>query len=248
MNYSSVPSKSNIFHYLWYGTFFFLLILLLISKGTGKLSIKGSSKFSKIGMVILYETLCADSQRFFLNQFPVVFKTFLKSIGSNERRLNIGNDAFDVQFVPFGKSHIIGNDVKCQHGAKECEGNLYHQCLIRRVRYWYRIYPFIQCSFEHMNPSKLIENYDKCLLERFGNDVLNDVRKCMKNDRMKLMEINRKLTMGDDNRLPTNVPAFILNDEQLDDQDNYMMEQEFLHFLCRNYFGELYRILCFHSV
>lgn len=44
----------------------------------------------------------------------------------------LGDDAFDLSLVPFGKAQIdlTKKEIRCQHGEGECDANSYEQCTI----------------------------------------------------------------------------------------------------------------------
>lgn len=80
-----------------------------------------SSKLSNskpIHLLVNYETLCPDSERFIVNQLP--------------RAINIFRENLIVQLIPFGKASYKLNqnnrlyEFDCQHGSRECFGNIIH--------------------------------------------------------------------------------------------------------------------------
>merc|ERR1711911_205113 len=98
----------------------------------------------KVLMNVYYESLCPDSLQFLVNQLGPQYES-LSSI-------------MDVRLIPFGKARFrarkdAGYTFDCQHGPRECQGNMMHpfesrsqlsnvlllQCIIILVM-WYAEY------------------------------------------------------------------------------------------------------------
>lgn len=71
-----------------------------------------------IQLVVNYETLCPDSQRFIVNQLSKAISIFRNNL--------------NIQLIPYGKASFKFNPVSrlyefdCQHGSRECFGNMLH--------------------------------------------------------------------------------------------------------------------------
>nr|XP_027203806.1 GILT-like protein 1 [Dermatophagoides pteronyssinus] len=89
---------------------------------------------SKIKVDVYYETLCPDSIQFLLRQLV-----------PNYDRIK---DKADLRLYPFGKAQFFesGNSYEfyCQHGPKECRGNMIHCCVLHQNSYDVSL-PFIKC-------------------------------------------------------------------------------------------------------
>lgn len=109
---------------------------------------------SKIKVDVYYETLCPDSIQFLLRQLV-----------PNYDRIK---DKADLRLYPFGKAQVncflsiiftfptfcfvlnqffeSGNSYEfyCQHGPKECRGNMIHCCVLHQNGYDVSL-PFIKC-------------------------------------------------------------------------------------------------------
>jgi len=74
---------------------------------------------------VYYEALCPDSIKFITKQMWPAWQK-LKDHGLN------------IDFVPYGKASTFpsgdGFSFKCQHGPRECKGNLYQACLLDKIR------------------------------------------------------------------------------------------------------------------
>jgi len=75
----------------------------------------------KLQVLVLYESLCPDSVRFMENQ-----------LGPSYDELQ---DYINVTLVPFGKATSLDNGAqfRCQHGPKECQGNLLQSCVLAQT-------------------------------------------------------------------------------------------------------------------
>lgn len=78
-------------------------------------------------VAVYYETLCPDTRDFFVKQVkPTV----------NNLRNRLTNVYFDM--VPYGKATTTVEpdgsiSFQCQHGPKECERNIHHACVVKRL-------------------------------------------------------------------------------------------------------------------
>lgn len=71
-----------------------------------------------IQLVVNYETLCPDSERFIVTQLGQAISIFKSNL--------------NLQLIPYGKASFKLNPVSrlyefsCQHGSRECFGNMLH--------------------------------------------------------------------------------------------------------------------------
>lgn len=89
---------------------FILTILILL--------INGKKVQKPLHILVLYESLCPDSVKFFRDQLEPSYD-YIKNY-------------VDIHLVPFGKSNSINNGIEfqCQHGPPECEGNRMQSCVL----------------------------------------------------------------------------------------------------------------------
>lgn len=92
-------------------------ILLLASAGA---LAAGNSTDTKVQLVVYYETLCPDSQKFITTQFVPLWDQ--------------SSNYLNVTLVPYGKSTmdtVNGTDTfTCHHGPDECYGNKVQACIL----------------------------------------------------------------------------------------------------------------------
>ncbi|KRG00338.1 uncharacterized protein Dwil_GK27207 [Drosophila willistoni] len=85
------------------------------------------ASYRQIGMpvlvVVYYEALCPDSKFFITKQLLDTYK--------------VAADIMEVQLVPYGKATTKEENGKlsfdCQHGALECQANVYHACAVESI-------------------------------------------------------------------------------------------------------------------
>lgn len=75
-------------------------------------------------VTVFYEALCGDSKHFIIKQLLPAFRQ--------------AAPLMDIELIPYGKAQtfLSINGVyrfKCQHGNVECEGNMYHSCVIEAI-------------------------------------------------------------------------------------------------------------------
>ncbi|CAM1319924.1 MFAP1 (predicted) [Pycnogonum litorale] len=105
-----------------------------------------------VKMDIYMESKCSDTIRFIKKSFYPVYKNLTSSL--------------QVQFIPYGnaKETKIGDDWKfqCQHGPKECVGNIMEACFLHYVVDNRKQVDFIHCVETSEAPE---ESGEKCLKE-----------------------------------------------------------------------------------
>merc|ERR1712048_171255 len=99
---------------------------------------------SKLRMDVFYESLCPDSKHFISQQLAPMYST-------------LHNDV-NINFYPFGKTEITevngGYQFECQHGPRECHGNIVQACTIAYVRSSNDKVRLIICMMSQRDPSK----------------------------------------------------------------------------------------------
>ncbi|XP_074603602.1 gamma-interferon-inducible lysosomal thiol reductase-like [Brevipalpus obovatus] len=92
----------------------FVLICCLVASFT-LVIVESSCKFD---IAVYYETRCPDSKGFLINQLYPTYKEM--------------PDIMNIDLVPYGKASYKQNGEStvftCQHGPKECQGNLIQAC------------------------------------------------------------------------------------------------------------------------
>lgn len=95
---------------------------------------------NKVSVQVSMESLCIDSKNYMLEQ---VVPTFLHS--------PLGGDdgVMELEIVMFGNAHLHAatQTVTCQHGAAECDANVWESCAIDNFVYPTRYVPFLACLF-----------------------------------------------------------------------------------------------------
>jgi len=91
----------------------------------------------KVRVDVYYEVLCPDSRNFILRQLFPAWEQI--------------SDAFFINYIPYGKAKTYYDareddySFKCQHGPKECQGNIYHACSSHYIRNETLKLDFIRC-------------------------------------------------------------------------------------------------------
>jgi interferon gamma-inducible protein 30 len=96
-----------------------------------------ASKAVSVQVQISIESLCIDSKKYMLEQVIPVFSSPLSTI-------------MDLEIIVYGNAQLntATQTVTCQHGAAECDANIYEQCAIDNFVYPARYLPFLGCLFE----------------------------------------------------------------------------------------------------
>ncbi|XP_023712318.1 GILT-like protein 1 [Cryptotermes secundus] len=105
------------------------------------LAVTGSESKQKVHVTVYYETLCPDSQRFIKFQLYPAWKDL--------------RDHLILEFVPFGKSSGNRFDgFKCQHGERECRGNLMQSCALSLLNSSGPQMEFVYCVMSSVDGSQ----------------------------------------------------------------------------------------------
>lgn len=112
----------------------------------------------KVELTLYYESLCPDCQLFIRHQF---YPTYLK----------VG-EIFNPTLVPYGNAEETKRGDKwifqCQHGPKECQGNLIETCAISLLKNISTSFPFVYCFEKNIEsgsgePQTVAQNCAKSL-------------------------------------------------------------------------------------
>jgi len=163
-----------------------------------------------VSVSLYYESFCPGCQDLVLHQiYPAT-----KSISS----------IMNVTLVPYGNAYTRGQDVQCQHGEKECEGNMWELCAISLYPDFDQHFRFIYC------------------MEKAGSEMLNHVSLCANAagvDKVKLQQCydndGLALLIAAGKRTPTHqyVPWVTVNGKH-----NSAAEDDLIQTVCDLYDGE----------
>ena len=117
-------------------------LAILISLATVTI---GDRDADRVKISVYYEVLCPDSKAFVTEQlYENVFNTSLAQ-----------SVIFDL--VPYGKAQTSKQNGQykftCQHGPRECIGNMMHACSIQLFGNLASV-PFVNCMMKERNPDK----------------------------------------------------------------------------------------------
>lgn len=134
-------------------------------------------------ITIYTESLCPDCKDFFINSFASA--------------LNTTFDFKNVMIIPFGDAELNkdknGFEFVCQHGFKECYGNMIHSCTIDIIKERKKALEYIVCYEREVF---INDDFNKtvsiCVNDK---KEANDIIKCASSERgLKLMRKMNKLT------------------------------------------------------
>ncbi|XP_022666846.1 GILT-like protein 1 [Varroa jacobsoni] len=115
-------------------------------------------------VTIYYETHCPDSQKLFVNQVIPALDLFKSSVL--------------FKLVPYGFADYRDNNgelsFRCQHGPKECEGNMLHGCAAKHyANLPENVVRFAACTMRH--GVRVLDFVDKCAtLQKFSAAMLRE--------------------------------------------------------------------------
>ena len=134
-------------------------------------------------ITIYTESLCPDCKDFFINSFAYA--------------LNTTFDFKNVMIIPFGDAELNkdkkGFEFVCQHGFKECYGNMIHSCTIDIIKERKKALEYIVCyEREVFINDDFNKTVNICVKDKKEAD---DIIKCASSERgLKLMRKMNKLT------------------------------------------------------
>ncbi|XP_064549956.1 GILT-like protein F37H8.5 [Drosophila montana] len=136
----------------------YIILCLLPSLECGTSRCRRSIK--PLGMTVLYESLCPDSQEF-LTRFWPVFRDY--------------HNCINLTLVPYGKARPAGRGHACQHGRPECWGNRMQDCALHSNLNQLKQMQFITCQMQDL---QLVRRRNfKCAKSL---NIVKSVRQCMK--------------------------------------------------------------------
>lgn len=149
-----------------------MLPVILIGIGA-LLCVQACVQDPKVVVEVFYETYCPDSRSFVLDQLNSTYAK-LSSI-------------IKLELVPYGKASRRElpsgwYSFDCQHGDKECYGNLLQSCVIKYYPDPKEHLPLVACMFASNNPNRAyescakkqgfnLETLQKCVSGKEGNDL-----------------------------------------------------------------------------
>ncbi|KAG5675156.1 hypothetical protein PVAND_005082 [Polypedilum vanderplanki] len=121
------------------------------------------TKGTPIIVAVYYEALCPDSKNFIVKQ--------LKSAYSKLPNL------IEIEFFPYGKASTnVQPDgslsFQCQHGARECEGNIIHCCAVESIHDTEMRLNFVACMIQFAIDVSTVETIQKCYNSLHGKELL----------------------------------------------------------------------------
>lgn len=174
---------------------------------------------TKVKVEVFYETYCPDSKRFVLEQLNSTYAEL--------------SDIIELQLVPYGKAtrrelpnHWYSFD--CQHGDKECYGNLLQSCAIHYYPDPKVHLPFVACMFTANSANTA---YERCArAAKFNLTVLEKCNRGQEGNNLQLKFAKWTESVNSKHRLEF-VPWIRMNGED-------KMDEAFISFkktLCQVY-------------
>ncbi|KAJ7360409.1 antigen processing and presentation of exogenous peptide antigen via MHC class I [Desmophyllum pertusum] len=135
---------------------FGVLLLSLICLAPSCIASSSPASAPKVALDLYYESLCPDCQLFISQQ---LYPTYQKV-----------SEIFNLTLVPYGNAEESKRGAKwvfeCQHGPKECQGNLIETCAISLLKNISVSFPFVHCfekDIGRQDPKAVAENCAKSL-------------------------------------------------------------------------------------
>lgn len=175
---------------------------------------------------IYYETLCPDSQRFFLRQLAPTYEKL--------------NRYMDVELVPFGNANVSypRHDNKpvfnCQHGPAECYGNRVQACAIEMLKNTELAIKYVQCMFAHSDHPDTTITADKC-----ANELELDwakIKNCADGSEGERLLIANSLKTFNLNPEHSYIPWIVIDKNHTRELQS-RAENQLLKYLCETYFS-----------
>uniref|UniRef100_A0A0A9X529 GILT-like protein C02D5.2 n=1 Tax=Lygus hesperus TaxID=30085 RepID=A0A0A9X529_LYGHE len=170
----------------------------------------------KVRLQIYFESKCPDSKRFFGSQLTPM----MDKIG----------DYIQLELHPYGKAKTneTTGEVRCQHGAGECQGNMVDACGIVRLNNGTEQTQFVNCMFENSNIPLPVGGQYCC--DQYKLDWVNEVQPCSEGPEGK--ELHHKHGEETNSLDPpvSWVPVIILNNKRGDEEyqkilTNYILQE-----------------------
>ncbi|XP_077499356.1 gamma-interferon-inducible lysosomal thiol reductase-like [Amblyomma americanum] len=126
-----------------------LVCSFVLSAGTPTASSSGGRPPNRVKVQLFYETHCPYSQKFITHQ---LWPTYLRL-----------NGLLNVRLIPFGmakRKETVGKggrmvtEITCQHGRRECVGNMIQACAVSLFKGTYKLLAFVVCMESSATPHK----------------------------------------------------------------------------------------------
>merc|ERR1712243_76560 len=135
----------------------FSLLLILPLASSLSISFSPSKSDTKPLLGFVYESLCPYSRQFIREQVHPAYTTLSK--------------CFDVEFIAYGGASTHGNaedgyTFECQHGPRECAGNIVQGCTVHHVSDMMMQVELLNCMSAASKPE---EAGEECFTQ-FGAD------------------------------------------------------------------------------
>ncbi|XP_047477060.1 gamma-interferon-inducible lysosomal thiol reductase-like isoform X2 [Penaeus chinensis] len=169
---------------------------------------------------IYYEVLCTDSRNFIMRQLTPAYEKL--------------KDILQVGLVPYGKAETQEKNGKvtfdCQHGPRECEGNIVHACVTNIIKDEAKQIAIVHCMIDRNEQPMVVGK--KCV-EKHG-EKWESISSCVTSDKgasiLKHMgEMTHRLKPG-----VTFIPTITIDGSQ-EDQKHILLD--FHKVLCKRYKG-----------
>jgi len=191
---------------------------------------KPSAKADHVKVTLYYEALCGGCHDWILNE---MFPTYQK-IGKY----------MEVDFVPYGNAHQHQNgdswEITCQHGPKECKGNIQQSCMFHYLDGKQDTYVEAIYCIEGSGDITNDENVKQCLVEsEVSADTIEDIVTCWEGDEG--MELHHENGIKTDNLVPKHsyVPWVTFNDEHSVDNYSEHCQANLYHCLCHDFLSDV---------
>lgn len=115
-----------------------------------------------VNVTLFYETLCPDCTRFYREQLTSHWIDRVVSTGQ-----------IVLNLLPYGNAKAW-ND--CQHGKKECDGNMLEACAIHYIHDVNKYLPVIRCmELQFESKVEAVKSLEKCYSD---DEIIADILKC----------------------------------------------------------------------
>uniref|UniRef100_A0A7S3PAL8 Gamma-interferon-inducible lysosomal thiol reductase n=1 Tax=Amphora coffeiformis TaxID=265554 RepID=A0A7S3PAL8_9STRA len=171
---------------------------------------------TKVSVQIYIEALCIDSKNYMLDEVVPTMESPLAAV-------------MDLQIVVFGNSKLdtAARTVTCQHGAAECDADVYQQCAINNFIYPSRYVPFLACLFDTLPMGHAETPYDTSYFVQCAVHAALDFRAlaaCHAKDAWAMQVQAAALTPADHDH----VPWVVIEGVYVDEDDAHLSE-----FICQ---------------
>jgi interferon gamma-inducible protein 30 len=117
-------------------------------------SVAAVSSSQPVKVLVCTEALCPGCEHFVGHDLMPVYS-------------QLGSDVIDLQLVPFGNAKLQDDGtVECQHGAGECDANIYELCAIAANPDPADYLPFIGCLIETLPMGHQDNPFDPMIFEK----------------------------------------------------------------------------------